>query len=172
MLVLISSPNAYASRHYERDFIGYSGSGTVTVDVPDKIVFTITVTSGYDFFCFTPESIIQGQVQYYITEYPSEPNDITILWQNFDGCNDIHAGITAIGTMNIFPSSFNIWGSFRIYCGIWDDPKYDYFDVAANSIGQLLQQQLLRFKLQQQPLQFKLKQRLPQCKLQQQPPRP
>lgn len=133
MLVFISSPKAYASRHYERVFTGQNGSSTVTVDVADKIVFAITVTSGYDFFCFTPESIIQGEVQYYITEFPSEPTDIKITWQNFDGCNDIYAGITAIGTMSIFPSSFNIWDSFRIYCGIWESD--DYFDVAADSSG-------------------------------------
>jgi|GEM_PF-5317823 len=132
LLFIVLITDAHASRHYERDFIGNDGSGTVTVDVTDKIVFTIHVTSGQEFFCYNPESIVQGGTQYTITTYTPGTNEIKITWQNFDGCGDIYETMTSTGTMSTFPTSFNVRGSFRIYCGgIWD--TNDYFDIPADS---------------------------------------
>lgn len=126
-LIIFFCQNAYAIRHYERDFVDYYGSGYVTVDVTDSIEFRITVTKNKGFFCDNPQHIVQAGKQYEITTYPSEETDIRIEWDNFDGCDYIYEGVTAIGTMQDFPESFNIWNSFRIYCGIW---KYnDYIEI-------------------------------------------
>ena len=126
-LIIFFCQNAYAIRHYEREFVDYYGSGYVTVDVTDSIEFRITVTRDKGFFCGDPQHIVQAGKQYVITTYPYEETDIRIEWDNFDGCDYIYEGVTATGTMRDFPESFNVWNSFRIYCGIW---KYnDYIEV-------------------------------------------
>jgi len=50
-----------------------------------------------------------------------------IEWENFDGCGDIFEGVTATGTISEFPPTFDVWDSFRIYCGIWE--YEDFFDI-------------------------------------------
>ena len=60
--------NVFATRHYEREFVGYdeSGYGYVTLTVTERIIFAITVMSGSAFFCAVPEAIVQGDDENYI----------------------------------------------------------------------------------------------------------
>ena len=131
LFVIFFASSVFAERHYERVFTGSSGSGYVTVDVTDKIYFKITVTSGEAWFCGDPESIVQEGKQYDIRGYCSDNDCIRIIWQNFSGCGDIYEGVTATGIMSFFPTFFDVWDSFRIYCGIWEYD--DYFDIEAGT---------------------------------------
>ena len=118
---------SFASRGYERDFSNNDGSGFISLEITDSIIFTITVTSGSAFFCAQPESIVQGENEYYIDTTCFTSDCIEITWANFDGCGDLSAGAHAIGTMSTFPVTFNILDGFRLYCGVWNSD--DYFDV-------------------------------------------
>lgn len=124
---LEASSNTFSNsviRYYdERDFDG----GYVTVEVGDSIVFSITQIEGSRPFCNVPQSIKQNDNLYEISSYQQGEGYIKIDWSNFSGCGNLYAGQTAIGTMSEFPSSFNIWDSFIIYCGIW--AHGDYFII-------------------------------------------
>ena len=133
-IVLVADANA-ATRNYARDFVSYFGSGKLTIDVTNKIVLKITVNSGHVLFSNFPANIVQNGIQYswYLKKYYTPrfgENIIGVEFQNFDGMSDIYPGVTATITMDVFPSSFNIWGSFRINFGVWENN--DYFDVEAD----------------------------------------
>ena len=123
-LLFLGNPlqSAALASSYEKEFDG----GYVTVEVNDIIVFSITVTEGSRYFCGVPTTISQDD-NYEISTDKVGEGYIQIAWTDFNGCGDLYAGQTAIGTMSVFPPSFNIRDKFIIYCGIW--AHGDYFII-------------------------------------------
>ena len=113
---------------YEKEFDG----GFVTVEVSDSIVFSITVTEGSRYFCGVPTTIWQDETYEISTDKEGE-GYIQIDWTDFNGCDYLYTGQTAIGTMSEFPPSFNIQDNFIIYCGIWAHGDYFVIDPGSSS---------------------------------------
>ncbi len=102
-LLFLGNPlqSAALASSYEKEFDG----GYVTVEVNDIIVFSITVTEGSGFFCDVPQLPFSRMTTMKSVQIKQGEGYIQIDWTNFNGCGDLYAGQTAIGTMSVFPPS-------------------------------------------------------------------
>ena len=110
------------SNNWTMKWFSNTASSTWSI-CPDKINFSITATTSSFFLCCRSLIILQSGNQYDMNLYSSSEFEMLIAFDGFEGCDDVIQGVTITGRINEFPSSFDVFSPFRIYC---DD---SYIDV-------------------------------------------
>ena len=103
------------SNNWTMKWFSNTASSTWSI-CPDKINFSITATTSSFFLCCRSLIILQSGNQYEMNLYSSSEFEMLITFNGFEGCDDVMQGVTITGRINEFPSAFDVFSPFRIYC--------------------------------------------------------